>query len=105
ALWKLKMENEPRQLNALTQPILLDRIIGFRGFKSIAFVGASAETVYAIDTDFGTQLWRVHLNYGASFPPIVSGSLECPGGLTAGVTTATPLPIQQDAARGARRQR
>jgi hypothetical protein len=72
-LWKLKVENEPRQLNSLTQPILLDRIIGFRGFKSVAFVGSSAETVYAIDTDFGSHLWKVHLNYGASFPRLSKG--------------------------------
>ncbi|MEO8074886.1 MAG: PQQ-binding-like beta-propeller repeat protein [Acidobacteriota bacterium] len=100
-LWKLKMANEPKQLNALTQPILLDRIIGFRGFKSIAFVGSSSETIYAIDTDLGTELWRVHLNFGASFPPIVAGTLACPGGLTAAVTRPTALAIQQPAARGA----
>jgi len=35
-LWKLKLEYEPKAATALTQPILLDRIIGFRGFKSIA---------------------------------------------------------------------
>lgn len=99
-LWKLKVENEPKQLNSLTQPILLDRIIGFRGFKSVAFVGSSAETVYAIDTDFGTQLWKVHLNYGASFPPILAGTLECPGGLTAAVTRPTPLAPAQPGAGG-----
>ena len=38
-LWKLKLEYEPNVPTALTQPILLDRLIGFRGFKSIAFVG------------------------------------------------------------------
>ena len=38
-LWKLKLEYDPKAATALTQPILLDRIIGFRGFKSIAFVG------------------------------------------------------------------
>jgi outer membrane protein assembly factor BamB len=99
-LWKLKLENEPKQLNSLTQPVLLDRIIGFRGFKSVAFVGSSAETVYAIDTDFGTQLWKVHLNYGASFPPITAGTLACPGGLTAAVTRPTPLAAAQPAAGG-----
>ena len=59
--------------NPLTQPVLLDRIIGFRGFKSVAFVATSSGTVYAIDTDFGTELWKVHLNYGASLPPMTVG--------------------------------
>ena len=56
-LWKLKLEYEPKAATALTQPILLDRIIGFRGFKSIAFVGTQSETVHAIDIDMGTPLW------------------------------------------------
>jgi hypothetical protein len=30
-LWKLTLPNEPRQLNALTQPVLLDRLIRTAG--------------------------------------------------------------------------
>ena len=38
-----KFDNDARQLNSLTQPVLLDRLIGFRGFKALAFVGGSAD--------------------------------------------------------------
>src|SRR5262245_15941786 len=38
-LWKLKLEHDPQAPTALTEPVFLDRLIGFRGFKSIAFVG------------------------------------------------------------------
>src|SRR5262245_59111650 len=62
-LWKLKLEYEPRAATALTQAVLLDRIIGFRGFKSIAFVATQSETVHAVDYDFGTTLWKYHVNY------------------------------------------
>jgi outer membrane protein assembly factor BamB len=92
-LWKLKVDNDPRPYNPLTQPVLLDRIVGFRGFKSIAFVGTNSGTVYAIDTDFGTELWKVHLNYGASLPPITTGTPACPGGLTAAATRPTALSV------------
>src|SRR5262245_65905495 len=34
-LWKVKLDNEAKQLNSLTQPVLLDRLIGYRGFKSL----------------------------------------------------------------------
>ncbi len=71
-LWKLKLEYEPKAATALTQPILLDRIIGFRGFKSIAFVGTQSETVHAIDIDLGTPLWKYHINYSASPPPMLN---------------------------------
>jgi hypothetical protein len=31
-LWKLKLEHDPKAATSLTQPILLDRLIGFRGW-------------------------------------------------------------------------
>src|SRR5215510_16300389 len=32
-LWKLKLNNKPRQLNSLTAPATLERLIGYRGFR------------------------------------------------------------------------
>jgi outer membrane protein assembly factor BamB len=92
-LWKLKVDTDPRKPNPLTQAVLLDRIIGFRGFKSVAFVATTSGTVYAIDTDFGTELWKVHLNYGASLPPMTVGTAECPAGVTAALTRPTALTV------------
>src|SRR3954449_10297908 len=90
-LWKLKLENDPKAATALTQPILLDRIIGFRGFKSIAFVGTQSETVHAIDIDLGTPLWKYHINYSASPPPVLNVTNECPGGLLAPLSRPTAI--------------
>ena len=36
-------------LHALTQPLLLQNIISYKGFKALAFVGGSADNVYSID--------------------------------------------------------
>jgi outer membrane protein assembly factor BamB len=90
-LWKLKLEHDPKAATALTQPILLDRIIGFRGFKSIAFVGTQSETVHAIDIDMGVPLWKYHINYSASPPPVLLTTAECPGGLTAALSRPTAI--------------
>ena len=90
-LWKLKLEYEPKAATALTQPILLDRIIGFRGFKSIAFVGTQSETVHAIDIDLGVPLWKYHINYSASPPPMLNVTNECPGGLVAPLSRPTAI--------------
>ncbi len=90
-LWKMKLEHDPGAAGALTQPILLDRLIGFRGFKSIAFVATASETVHAVDTDFGSPLWKYHINYSASFPPIKGYSADCPGGLTAALSRPTAI--------------
>jgi hypothetical protein len=36
----------------------------------VAFVATQSETVHAIDYDFGSTLWKYHVNYTASLPPI-----------------------------------
>src|SRR5664279_1771364 len=51
--WKMKLNNEPRQLNALYAPTLMDRHIGIHGFRSFAFVTGSGDNIYAVDTDLG----------------------------------------------------
>jgi outer membrane protein assembly factor BamB len=104
-LWKLKLEHDPQAPTMLTEPVLLDRLIGFRGFKSIAFVATASETVHAIDIDFGVPLWKYHVNYSASPPPVLGGPPACPGGLTSAVsrpTAISPLVFGGGGGRGAR---
>jgi outer membrane protein assembly factor BamB len=84
-LWKMKLNNETRQLQSLTQPILLDRLISHRGFKALAFVGTSAERVFAIDTDLARPYWEAVLNFSSITPPGYS-TWACPGGILAAVT-------------------
>ncbi len=89
-LWKLTVDNESRQSNALTAPVALGNLMTFRGFKSLVFVGGSSNNVYAIDYDFGTLFWKTHINYAAGAPEF-PGSARCPGGMTAPLTRATNL--------------
>ena len=92
-LWKASFDNRSRDLRSLTPPVLLDRLIGYRGFKTLAFVGGSSDRVFAIDTDLNRHSWMVQLNYAAATggPPPVTA--ECPGGLTAVPGRRTPLVI------------
>jgi len=91
-LWKVKLDNQAVQLNSLTQAVLIDRYIGYRGFRSLAFVGGSSNNVSAIDTDLSRLEWQHRFPF-----PAPSGSLTCPGGLTANVareTTAGYPPLE-----------
>jgi outer membrane protein assembly factor BamB len=85
-LWKTKLENQPRHLESLTQPILLSNIISYKGFKALAFVGGSSDNVYSIDYDLNKIFWKRHLN---TLPP-AAGTVTCPGAMTT-ITRATPL--------------
>jgi len=91
-LWKMKLDNETRQLNSLTTPVLMDRLISHRGFKALAFVGTSAERVYAIDTDLARVYWTTVINYSSIAPP-ANSSWACPGGLIAAVTRPTNYAV------------
>ena len=90
-LWKMKFENASRQLNSLTPPVLLDRLIGYRGFKSLAFFGGSDDRVFAVDTDLARPTWTTVLNYSAATGGRPPSSMDCPGGLIAMPSRRTAL--------------
>jgi outer membrane protein assembly factor BamB len=85
-LWKKKLKNEARQLNSLTAPATLERLIGYRGFRMLGFVGGSSDRVFVIDTDLGRMEWEKQLTSAA---PPQGASFECPGGMTSNVARPT----------------
>src|SRR5947207_2253762 len=56
-IWKTKLDNQTRQLNSLTPPVLLNTIISYKGFKSLLFIGGSSDNVYSIDYDLNRIFW------------------------------------------------
>jgi hypothetical protein len=84
-LWKARLENQPKQLESLTQPMLMSNIISYKGFKALAFVGGSSDNVYSIDYDLNKIFWKRHLNT----MPSGAGTMVCPGAMTT-ITRATP---------------
>jgi outer membrane protein assembly factor BamB len=75
-MWKKKLGSA-----ALSQPSLMDRYIGYRGFRSYAFIGDAANNVFALDSDLARVEWTKKV-------PIQAGARSgvCPGGMTASVT-------------------
>lgn len=91
-LWKLKLEVQPKGTRPLLPPVILGRLISYRGFKELAFVSTNADMVYAIDADLGKVFWQKHLEYVSSEPQVAGSSAACPGGLTAMPVMPTPAP-------------
>jgi outer membrane protein assembly factor BamB len=89
-LWKLNLKNEPKGLNSLTPPALMERLIGYRGFRMLGFVGGSADKIFVIDTDLGRIEWEKQL---ASAARVEKPTPACPGGMTANVTRPTATAI------------
>ena len=89
-LWKV-------DVGSGSTPVLLDLLIGDRGFRSLGFVGSKADHVLAIDTDLGRTEWE------RGFPsPPRAGSPACAAGFTPGLTRATNAAVPA-AAYGGRR--
>jgi outer membrane protein assembly factor BamB len=86
-LWKQKLSSDPKQLNSLTEAVLLDRYISYRGFRSLAHVGTSGNKIVGLDTDLGRFEWTKSLG-GA---PEKAGTPACPGGLT--TSLARPIGV------------
>jgi hypothetical protein len=93
-LWKHTFDNERRQLNGLTEPVLQDFLVGYRGFKSLAFLGGSGDRIVAIDTDLARPYWTTHVTYAAATGGVPPSTWECPGGLMAAVSRRTPYTPQ-----------
>jgi outer membrane protein assembly factor BamB len=80
-LYQYKFDNRTRGLDALTQPIVLSNIIGYKGFKELLFIGASSDAVYALDADLGKPYFKTQLESQAA-PGAAQPTVQCSGGLT-----------------------
>ncbi len=79
--WRLRLENEVKELNGLTVPVIIQGAITPRGFKDLALVAGSADTLYAIDVDTGKLLWQK--KFTNSGTPKSPPHWLCPNSLTA----------------------
>jgi hypothetical protein len=72
-LWKKK----PAADAPLTMPIILSPTVTHRGVRELVFV-AAADTVYAIDADFGSVFWTRHFEGSADRSKCANGRMATP---------------------------
>jgi outer membrane protein assembly factor BamB len=89
-LWKLKLDNKPRQMHSLFPPLIIGRVDTAAGPKQIAIETGVSDNIYAIDVDSGRLLWKKHFTSTWTPPPngVRGGGILCPGGIT-----ATPVVV------------
>lgn len=54
-IWKRQLEKPGTSLSA---PVMLRRVVTYRGSVELVFVASASGAVYAVDTDFGTVFWK-----------------------------------------------
>ena len=95
--WKLKLDNEPREMHSLLPPVIVSNVPTKGGLKEIVIVAGSGDNVYGIDAATGIMMWKKHFNYTSDKPARMGGPL-CPGGL---VVTPTIGPAGTNGQRTA----
>ncbi|HEV8146533.1 MAG TPA: PQQ-binding-like beta-propeller repeat protein [Bryobacteraceae bacterium] len=83
-LWKIKLDNEPRQMHNLFPPLIVERVNTSRGPRQMVIEAGVSDNLYAIDAETGELIWRK--KFQSSFTPPAGGrggGILCPGGLTA----------------------
>ncbi len=79
-LWKLKLDNEPKELNALTAPLAINPVYTSHGAEDYLAVAGSSDNLYVIDANTGKLVWNKHFTNNEPAP---SGgeSYFCPNAL------------------------
>ncbi len=93
-LWKIKLDNQPREMHSLFPPLIVDHLPTPNGVKQIAIDAGISDNLYAIDVETGRLIWHKHFEY----PPVREGrGLELGDPLCPGGQTATPIIGPADA--------
>jgi outer membrane protein assembly factor BamB len=77
---KYKLEGPQKGSTYLLPPVVLGTLIGYRGFKELAFVANGSGDVWAIDVDLDRVYWQRHID----LPKIKKAkpTATCPLGIT-----------------------
>ncbi|HEY7305242.1 MAG TPA: PQQ-binding-like beta-propeller repeat protein [Bryobacteraceae bacterium] len=65
--WKLKLDNEPRELNSLTVPVVINPVYTNHGAETYVVVSGSSDNLFVVDADTGKLVWQKHFTNEA--PP------------------------------------
>ena len=56
-LWKIKLGQPSKDPRDFSEPLLAGRLINAQGFKDFVY-WSSADTLYAVDSELGTLIWK-----------------------------------------------
>src|SRR5947209_10816145 len=83
--WKLKLDNEPRQMHSLFPPLIVGKLETRNGPREVAIETGVSDNIYAIDVEKGEIIWKKH--FESTLNPAGGGGrgggILCPGGITA----------------------
>lgn len=83
-LWKVKTDNESRQMHSLYPPLIVSKATVKGATREIAILAGVSDNIYAIDVEKGELIWKKHFESLFQAPTGGrGGGILCPGGQTA----------------------
>jgi outer membrane protein assembly factor BamB len=64
-LWKIKLGQPSKTTRSFSEPLLAGRLINAQGFKDIVY-WSSGDTLYAVDSELGSLIWKKQFDAGKS---------------------------------------
>jgi outer membrane protein assembly factor BamB len=79
--WKLNLPNQPKELNSLTVPVVMNPVYTSHGAEEYVVVAGSSDNLFVVDADTGKIAWQKHFTNTA--PPVKGyhGTYFCPDAL------------------------
>jgi outer membrane protein assembly factor BamB len=85
-LWKVKLDNQQRQMHSLLEPLVIGKVTTKTGPREMVIQAGVSDNVYALDAKDGALVWKQHFKSTFQPGPGDRGySVLCPGGMTANV--------------------
>ena len=66
-LWKIQLGKPTKADRSFSEPLLAGRLINAQGFKDIVY-WSSSDTLYAVDSELGSLLWKKQFNTQSARP-------------------------------------
>jgi outer membrane protein assembly factor BamB len=85
-LWRKKLQNEPRQMHSLLEPLVIGTVTTKSGPKELVIQAGVSDNVFALDAHTGEIVWQRHMESTYKDENGHDNSVLCPGGMTANVT-------------------
>ena len=57
-LWKVRLDNQPRQMHNLFPALIVGDVLTAQGRRELAIVAGVSDNIYGIDVEKGTQIWK-----------------------------------------------
>ena len=79
--WKTQLDNAVKEMNSLTAPLVVEKLLSPRGFNDAVIVAGASDTLFAVDADTGKLLWQT--KFSAEGKSRFADSFLCPNALNA----------------------